>query len=179
MKELEKQIMKNRPEFDSDEPRSGHFDRFDERLRNQRPSRRLNIRHAIQIAASVAIILASGIVIIQKSKSGDKVAKAEIPAEVIEAGNYYMHQVNGKVEQIKGFSFDSEQEKSILLKELNDLDIYHQKLMSDLETNPSDERVINAMIKHYQMKLEIMDQIINQLNQIKSQKIENHEEESI
>jgi len=179
MKEFEKQIVKSRPEFDSDEPRSGHFERFDERLRSQRPSRRLNIRHTLQIAASIAIIFASGIVIIQKSKSGDKVAKAEIPAEVVEAGDYYMRQVSGKVEQIEGFTFESDKEKAILLDELKDLDIYQQKLMKDLETNPSDERVVNAMIQHYQMKLDIMDQIINQLNQIKSQKIENHEKESV
>ena len=102
-----------------------------------------------------------------------------IPAELIEAEDYYMRQVNGKVEQIEGFSFESNQEKAILLNELKDLDNYHQKLMGDLETNPTDERVINAMIRHYQMKLEIMDQIIDQLNQIKSQKIENHEKESV
>ena len=179
MNEFEKQIVKNRTDLDSNEPRSGHFERFDKRLRNQWPVRRFNFRHALQVAASIAIIVASGIVIIQKSKSGDKVAKTVIPAELIEAGDYYMRQVNGKVEQIEGFSFESDQEKAILLNELKDLDNYHQKLMGDLETNPTDERVINAMIRHYQMKLEIMDQIIDQLNQIKSQKIENHEKESV
>ena len=51
--------------------------------------------------------------------------------------------------------------------------------MEDLEANPDDERVINALIRHYQVKLDVMDQIIIQLNQVKSEISENHEKESI
>jgi len=51
--------------------------------------------------------------------------------------------------------------------------------MGDLEANPDDDRVINALIRHYQVKLEVMDQIIIQLNQIKSETSEKNEHESI
>ena len=53
-----------------------------------------------------------------------------------------------------------------------------QQLMKDLEANPNDERVVNALIRHYQLKLEVMDQIITQLNQVKSEISENYEKES-
>ena len=171
--------MKNRAAFDSDEPGREHFDRFNERLSARKPGRTIRVRHVLQVAASIAVILASAWVIFDKSKSGDKVAATDMPAEVFEAEVYYMRQVDDKYREIEGFQFDSDQEKALLLEELKDLDVYQQKLISDLEANPTDERVINAMIRHYQLKLEIMDQIIDQLNQIKYHNTEKNENANI
>jgi len=84
-----------------------------------------------------------------------------------------------KEEVIKGIEEGFAEEKAVLLDELNDLDAHHHQLMSDLKANPDDGRVINALIRHYQIKLEVMDQIIIQLNQIKSETSENYENESI
>jgi hypothetical protein len=56
-----------------------------------------------------------------------------------------------------------------------------KSLMRDLKTNPSDERILSAMINHYQLKLEVMGQIIDQLqkaNQTNST-IKSHEETDI
>lgn len=178
MKDLEKYIKEKRLLLDTDHPREGHEKRFMQKLQQQ-PVRRLNIRHALQVAASVAIIITSGLVIIKLNKSGDKMAQREIPAAVMEADIYYTSQVNARYDQIRDFSFDNSAEKAVLLDELKDLDVYQQQLMSDMEANPDDGRVINALIRHYQIKLEIMDQIIIQLNQIKSETSENHENKEI
>ncbi len=82
-------------------------------------------------------------------------------------------QVDARYDEISGFEFGDAQEKAMLLKELKDLENYHQQLMKDLEANPNDDRVISALIRHYQLKLEVMDQIIIQLNQVKSEISEN------
>jgi hypothetical protein len=131
------------------------------------------------VAASVAIILTSAILLVRKDKSGDQVAKQEIPEAVLEADHYYASQVNARYNEIRGFDFDDPVEKALLLNELKDLEDYHQQLMKDLEANPDDERVVSALIQHYQLKLEVMDQIITQLNQVKNEISENHEKESI
>ena len=178
MKDLERYIKELSHLLDSDSPREGHEKRFLQKL-NKRPVRKVNFRHALQIAASVAVIITSGLVIIKLNKSGDKTAQGEIPAAVIEADMYYTSQVNAKYEEIRNFSFESSEEKAVLLDELKDLDAFQLQLMSDLEANPNDGRVISALIRHYQIKLEIMDQIIIQLNQIKSETSENHENENV
>jgi hypothetical protein len=175
---IEEHIRKQRADLDSDRPREGHEERFLQRLYS-RPVRRLQIRHALQIAASVAIIITSGIILVRVNKSGEKVAQREVPEAFKEADIYYTSQMDARYEQIREFKFEDTEEKSILLDELKDLDTYHQQLMSDLEANPDDDRVINALIRHYQIKLEIMDQIIIQLNQIKSETSPNHENESV
>jgi len=178
MIELEKHIKEQRLLLDSDHPREGHEKRFMQKMDRQ-PARKFNFRHAIQVAASLAIILTSGLVLVKLNKSGDKMAKTEIPVSIMEADIYYTSQVNARYDEIRDFSFDSSEEKVVLLDELKELDGFRQQLMRDLEANPDEDRVINALIRHYQIKLEIMDQIIIQLNQIKSETSENHENESV
>jgi hypothetical protein len=178
MVDLEKHIREQRMLLDSDMPRDGHEDRFIQKL-DRRPGRKVHFRHLIQVAASIAIILASAIVIIRQNNSGSKMAQEEIPAAMVEADIYYTTQVNARYDEIREFNFDNTEEKTVLLNELKDLDATHQQLMSDLEANPDDDRVINALIRHYQIKLEVMDQIIIQLNQIKTETSKNHENESV
>ena len=182
MNDIEKQIKEQRLLLDSDHPRKGHEERFLqklERLPAGRPVHRIRFRHAIQVAASVAIILTSAILLVKQDKSGSKVAQQEIPEAVMEADVYYASQVDARYNEIRDFDFDDAEEKALLLVELKDLESYHQQLMKDLEANPDDERVVSALIRHYQLKLEVMDQIITQLNQVKSEISENHEKESI
>jgi len=178
MIDLEQYIREQRSKLDSDRPREGHEDRFLRKL-DQRPGRRVNFRHAMQIAASVAIILASALVIFQQNRGGNRTAENEIPESFLEADQYYTTQVSQRYHQIKEFNFNNPEEKAVLLDELKDLDTYHQQLMDDLEANPSDDRVINALIRHYQMKLDIMDQIIYQLNQLKTETENQHEKKSV
>ncbi len=182
MSDIEKQIKEQRLLLDSDRPREGHEDRFMQKLESlpkRSPHRRIRFRHAIQVAASVAIILTSAILLVRKDKSGNKVAQQEIPAAVMEADFYYTSQVDARYNEIRDFHFEDAEEKTVLLNELKDLESYHQQLMKDLEANPDDDRVVSALIRHYQLKLEVMDQIITQLNQVKSEISEDYEKESI
>ena len=139
----------------------------------------VSIRHSLQVAASVAVIIASGFFVINLNKSGEKVVQKEIPDAVMEAEFYYASELNARYDQIRAFNFESSEEKAVLLDELSELDTFREQLMGDLEMNPDDGRIINGLIRHYQIKLEIMDQIIIQLNQIKSETSEDYENESV
>jgi len=178
MSRLEEYMKEKRLLFDSDAPAAGHGERFIQKLKRT-PVRRVNFRHALQVAASVAIILTSAFVLIRQNRSGDRTADTGIPQAVQEADIYFATEVDARFDRIQEFSFENSEEKAVLLDELKELDAHHQQLMNDLKANPDDERIINALIRHYQMKLEVMDQIIEQLNQIKSVTSENHENESI
>ena len=46
------------------------------------------------------------------------------------------------------------------------MDFAYKDLQKDLNQNPCDERVINAIITYYQFKIEFMDQIITQTRKI-------------
>lgn len=178
MIDLEKHIREQRLLLDAEAPAEGHEARFRRKLEHQQ-ARRVNFRQVLQIAASIAVILASAFVLIRTNRSGDKIAGHELPASFIEADQYYSSKVGYKVDQIRQFDFSSAEEKIVLLEELKELDSYQHQLMKDLEANPDDERVINAMIRHYQLKLEVMDQIIYQLNQYKTEINKSDEKDSV
>jgi hypothetical protein len=178
MLDIEKLVHEKRMLLDTDLPGEGHEERFRHKL-GRVPVRRVHVRHLLQVAASVAVILASTMVIIQQNKSGSKIAVQEIPPSLMEADQYYSLQVSQRYDQISQFDFQNEAEKAVLLDELNDLDAYHQQLINDLKANPDDEMVFNALIRHYQIKLEVMDQIIYQLNQLKTETEKKDEKESV
>ena len=180
MSDLEKYMNEIRDQLGEDEPASGHLRRFSRKLKSrQQPVRRLNFRHALQIAASIAIILASGVVIIKSSKGGDKIAVTPERQEFQNARNYYVQQVDARYNDIAGLSFDSREEKQLLLEELSEMDTYDKDLLKELDANPGDERVMNALIQHYQMKLQVMDQIINQLMDLKNSNTTENEKSTI
>ena len=71
---LEKHIKEQRLLIDSDSPREGHEERFLQKLGrdvDSHPVRKFNFRHGLQIAASIAIILTSAIVLMKQNRSGE------------------------------------------------------------------------------------------------------------
>ncbi|MFC2090095.1 hypothetical protein ACFLT1_04900 [Bacteroidota bacterium] len=180
MSDLEKYMVENRSEFSSDEPGRGHMNRFNKKLGKKTSiTRSLNIRHTLQIAASIAVILASGIVIVKSSKGSTKVADNPVIEEFQEAKTYYATQVNTRYEDIADFQFTSAEEKKILLEELTVMDTYYKELLQELDVNPGDERAMNALIQHYRIKIEVMDQIIEQLIEVKNSNIKQNEETTL
>ena len=176
---LEKHIREHREQLDGATPSDGHEERFLMKLQQQRQGKVHKLRTWLQIAASIAVILAAGFFVARELGNNIELSSNELPGYVREADDYYFTQVNQRYEQIGTFSFDSQEEKDLLLRELDDLECIHAQLMKDLEANPGDERIINALIRHYQLKLEVMDQIIVQLNQVKSEIQSSHEKENI
>jgi len=180
MSDLEKYIMENREAFSSDEPSRGHSGRFRKLLNSsRRPHRTIRFHHVMQIAASFAIIVAAGVVVVKSNKGSGKVAAVEMPEQYREAQNYYFQQVSSKYDEIESFHFTEKEEKEMLLKELQEMDIYYRQLLTDLQADPGDERVFNALIQHYQLKVLVMDQIIDQLKQLNQLNNSNNEKTGI
>jgi uncharacterized protein (DUF305 family) len=95
---------------------------------------------------------------------------------------YYTHLVNQKYGEINQCEFLDSSQKIIMVKELKEMDAMYENLKKDLMTNPTDKRVINAMIQHYQLKVKVMNQILDQLQQaqdINKQKSKNYESTNI
>ncbi len=95
---------------------------------------------------------------------------------------YYTHLVNQKYSEINQCETLDSTQKGMLMYELGEMDSIYSNLKNDLKTNPNDQRVINAMIQHYQLKVEVMNQILQQLQQaqnINKQKSENYESTEI
>ena len=88
----------------------------------------------------------------------------EVSPEYSQVEQYYVHQVNQMEDEIKTIDIVSnEDQNEMLMDELRDMDKMYEELQEDLKANPNDERVINAMIEHYQRK--DLPQLLHNLDQ--------------
>ena len=67
----------------------------------------------------------------------------------------------------------------MLNNEMKSMDSVYVQLQKELKANPDDERIINAMIEHYQTKLEVMSFIVNQLKSIRNENQNTMEDEKV
>lgn len=185
MKDLDKIIQENKLDFDSFEPNEGHFDRFEKKLiiyNNKKKS--FSFAYILKAAVIAMLVTLSGLWIYDNfdTTSNKGIALSEISPEYSEVEMYYTHLVDQKYGEInQSESFDRTQ-KIMLVEELNEMDSIYENLKKDLTTNPTDKRVINAMIQHYQLKVKVMNQILDQLHQaqnINKQKSKNYESTNI
>lgn len=178
MKNLEEIVLRNKESFDDLEPNEGHFERFEARLKKQK-GRTIEVKLNVLIpAAAVALVLITGAIWIIFNQS-NTVPFNGYTQEMLEVEYYYSTLVTEKVSQIKKYSDDPELKAELIEKEFYELDSLYNILQNELETAPGDERVINAIINHYQVKVEILNQILDDLQSIKHIKTENHESTEI
>jgi uncharacterized protein (DUF305 family) len=55
------------------------------------------------------------------------------------------------------------------MQELASMDSVYVELQKELKANPNDQRIIDAMIKHYQQKIDVMSYLLDQLRQVKAE----------
>ncbi len=189
MKSIDEIIRNNRELFDTADPNEGHFNRFAAKLKQQkRGNRSLTSYTFLLKVASIVILVTLSFLwtydnLIKPSSGDSGITLSEVSDEYREVEVYYKQQVNLRYGQIRNMDIFSDSiQKSILLKELSDMDSIYTNLQGELETSPKDKRIINAMIEHYQLKVDVMNQILLQLEQIKNENLiitENHESNQI
>lgn len=185
MKDLDKIIQENRQEFDIYEPNDGHFERFEQKLKSINAKKKsFNFGYILKAAVVAVLVVLSGLWVYDNldSKTRKGIALSQISPEYGEVEMYYTHLVNQKFDEINQCQTLDSAQKIMLTHELTEMDSIYETLKIDLTTNPTDQRVINAMIQHYQLKVEVMNQILKQLQQaqnINKQKSDNYESTNI
>ncbi len=179
--ELERLILNNRSSIQNEEPMEGHFERFEVRLqKNKIPARTINFRTILRIAAVVVFALLavnqSRIYFFPEKK--ETLSLGSISEEYREVEFYYTNAIQlgmNQWEKLKSEGLISEAEQQMMQKEQEEFDQMYQKLLEDMKANPTDDRVINAMLEYYQARMNVITLIINKLQEVKQQKYANHE----
>jgi hypothetical protein len=96
-------------------------------------------------------------------------ALGDVSPQYKEVESYYVHQVNlVENELMTGNLETNAEQKEMLQKEMKSMDSVYVQLQKELKANPNDERIINAMIEHYQTKLDVLTYIVGQLKAIRN-----------
>lgn len=174
MTNLEKLIQEKRIAFDSEEPRSGHFARFEARLEAVSDERTsvFNRFAMLKVAALILVLISVSIFIFDLStreireRLSNTVKSAELPLEMREAMQYYNAQAELQLGKIKGLAPSNEEAGSLsigALKEIAALDRTTGDLNLELQKNPGNERIMTAIMQNQKMKNDIMNNILTQL----------------
>jgi hypothetical protein len=170
MKLLDEYITENLSQFDKEEPLQGHFDRFDAKLTQLEKKKSSAGITILRIAAAVILGFMISYAAIREFNFLDRNEKNFVSAttypELNEAEKFYSSQLAVYYSKIQDLRFNNDQtEKKQVMKELSEMDQQVQAMKQDLRQNPDDERIVNAIINFYQVKIELMDMIITRTQQ--------------
>jgi hypothetical protein len=185
MKTIEDIIRNNRDLFEDREPSEGHFDRFSVKLeiRHQKmASRRSIVPYLLRAAVVTLLITLSSLWtwdhFIRPGSS--RMTLGQVSPQYKEVENYYIHQVSLMEGEIVNLDpSQNKEQKEMLMNEMKSMDSTYVSLQKELKANPNDERIINAMIEHYQTKLEVMTYIVNQLKGIRNENLNKKQDEKV
>ncbi|MCB0485405.1 MAG: hypothetical protein KDC47_04335 [Flavobacteriaceae bacterium] len=175
---LEQKFKELEGKFDVEEPMLGHFDRFKVRLakdviENEKPKQSFHTWKWLSIAASVILLVGIWI--------GSNTAKpglelAEVSPEMQETQNFFVSTIQTELEQIKlKRNDDNKQVIDDALNQLHKLEENYKQLTVELQKSNEDRRVIYAMISNFQQRIEVLQNLLQQLNELEQLKLNNDE----
>ena len=88
--------------------------------------------------------------------------------ELIEAEQHYEAMIEVKMVEVKSYQkINNLSREDMLSGEMIELKEIYQELKGELKGNIENEKIINAMIQNYRMRLEILETLLEQLNSLK------------
>lgn len=170
MSNIEDTINNNPGAFSNEEPPQGHLNRFEQRLT---PENKI-LWPVLKAAAGILLIVSLSMAFYYRQVA-DNVSLRNISMELAETESFYESVFNKKLEQAETM-LNPEQFKTVK-KELKVMDQNYLHLKNDFKMNPDDQRIIHAMINHYQLKIELVVQVMAQINAIKNSKYRGYDTE--
>jgi hypothetical protein len=185
MKTIEEIIRKNKDFFGEAEPSKGHLERFNRKLEircQAKLTKRSIVPYLLRAAVVTLLVTLSSLWTWDHfiRPGSNRMTLGDVSPQYKEVENYYIHQVNMMEGEIVTVDLKNNPgQKEMLINEMKSMDSVYVSLQKELKANPDDERIINAMIEHYQTKLEVMTYIVNQLKTIRNDNQNNTENEKV
>lgn len=179
--DIEKTIVEHRDAFEADMPVGKQEDLFFQKLdslhRKQIVLKRWqNIGYAASFAAfvvmSAAILWAYSYLNYRKDAPFTYNQHA---TEFNEARDYLASQIDNGIEQIKRLPFNEPQQIDSIMVELSEMDENYKQLNNELSSNPDDERVMNAIINVYMVKMDAINQVLRSFSMSHNNKTQQNE----
>jgi len=167
--------------FDLNESPAEHQKRFLAKLEANKAESKLNSRSKVatwwkplSIAASVLLLITAGL-FIQNNETKTE-GLASVSPEMEETQSFFTTVINEELETLK--SFEDEETELLILDTLDRLEVLeseYDRLKIDLVNSGNDKRVISAMIANFQNRIELLQQVIETIEEIKTLKANRNE----
>jgi len=167
--QLEEFVRNHRREFDEFDPTPELWDNIEQQL----PVRKIiPWKTNLGRAAAILIIFASGYVFSlyvtgrQHEKSTAEMANTTMSPEMstfFEARAYYSGMISSRKDEVLRLAGNNNDIKKIIEEEFALMDEDYKQLEKDLADQVAADEVIEAMIQHHRIKLELLEDILHQL----------------
>lgn len=177
---IEKLFDNLKHEFDIEVPTENHKNRFMKKLNNQdtyvdNESKRNIWKPFLGIAASIAILITVFVGSIQKDSVHDL---ASISPEMAETQNFFDTTIASELIKLEK---ESNPETKLLITDamiqIQRLENEYISLKEDLSESGNDKRVIYAMISNFQNRIDILQNALKQIENVKQ--LKNNQNENI
>ena len=175
MRTIDDIIRSNKDFFEDREPSEGHMERFNRMLEMRFHAgavKRSIVPYLLKAAVVTLLVTLSSLWTWDHFIRSDRnrMTLGDVSPQYREVENYYIHQVNLMENEIETVvPIKNPEQKEMLRTEMRSMDSVYVQLQKELKANPDDERIINAMIEHYQTKVEVLTYIVNQLKAIRNE----------
>lgn len=166
--------------FDIDLPNAGHELRFLDKLKQQQTlaentnSKRNLWKPFLGIAASILLIVT--LAIGSPNISEDVKDLASVSPEMENTQTFFTNVIATEIEKLQEeTSPEFKQLVDDALVQINKLETEYEKLKIDLTTSGEDKRVIYAMISNFQNRIDLLENVLQQIEEIKQLKNNNNE----
>lgn len=169
---FEKHIRNNRSQFDEHKADRGkmwaHIQAgLDEKKAEDMPKiKPIWKRGWFMMAASIAIVVGLGMTLLINQEDATQLAES---IELLEIDLYYENIVAQQVKMVYDSPELSEEEKTEFLQFMDELDEEYKLLKTELKKGLDDEQVFEAIIIHYQKRIDIIQSLLNRINQSKKE----------
>ena len=149
--------------FDTDVPRFGHLERFENRLNPTEKKKAFSYKW-MSIAASIVLFLGFWL---GTNQTNSTLVLADVSPKMQEAENFFVATISQEIKEIERFRNPrTEHVIEDALNQLENLEDKYQELVKELNNSNKDRRVIYAMINNYQSRIEILQNVLKQVDEI-------------
>lgn len=167
-------------EFDINEPNKNHKFRFLDKLKANamvsyaaQKSSPFNWKPFLAVAAALVICFSVFMTLQNQPKALDL---ASVSPELSETQNFFTGTIENELKKLnKERSPLTENIITDALKQIQILETNYQNLKTDLTESGNDQRVIYAMITNFQNRIDILNTVLEQIEEIKHLKIKKNE----
>lgn len=173
-------------EWDIETPQEGHENRFLEKLQTQKKVVSIHKKKSnnfpwklLTVAASIAVLFIVGFQFLNPESVIEQQV-AEEPTQIEKTEFYFASLINEEVEKIKAESTpETKQIIADAMLQLKKLEKDHEKLEEDLANEGNSKQILHAMIINYQTRINLLQDVLTQIEEIKQFKTTQDENQII
>ena len=160
--------------FDIENPLEGHQDRFLEKLNTINkvktlPANKKNTFKYLSIAATLILICSLSMVLFYNSSPSINEQVVEISPEISKTEFYFANLIEQEVNKLQNES--SPETKKIIadtMIQLDKLEKNYKSIESDLINGGNSKLILSAMITNFQTRIDLLEDVLNQVEEIKN-----------